>query len=134
MSITITKAQIADGLERESSLLSVNMNDGNGVSMYDRVFIDNDEILSGAIDEAVNNLTQNMQHFVTAYSGSNGYTWTLKKEPLGVKDDMLNYIVDFTMHEWCVKVLHDSNDSFVGRATAALQNVARKLYFKSCPV
>ena len=134
--ITITKAEITAGLERESSFQSINLTDGNNVSIYDKVFIDNDAVLKGAVNEAVNNLTQNMQKFMTSpYSETNAeYNWTLSKRPDGIKDDMLNYIVDFTMNEWCLKVLKDKENSFAGRAVGALKNVARKLYFKSCPV
>lgn len=131
----ILKTKITEGLERESSLLSENLNDNRGVSMYDRVFVDNDAVLAGAVNEAVNNLTQNMQHFITAYGETcTTYSWTLTKTPDGLADDVLNYIVDFTMNEWCLKVLKDGNNSFAGRAAMALQNIARKLYFKSCPV
>lgn len=131
----IQKIDITAGLERESSLMSVNLNDNSGVSMYDRVFIDHDEILAGAVNEAVNNLTQNMQVFTTAYSETpTAYSWTLTKTPNGLADDVLNYIVDYTMHEWHVKALREGADSFGARAAASLQNIARKLYFKSCPV
>lgn len=131
----IKKTDIIDGMERESSLLSVNLEDKNGVSMYDTVFIDHNELLYGAISEAVGNLTQCMQSFVAVYGeDAEGYEWSLTKgEPYGLADDVLNYIVDCAMSEWCIKVLKDGGD-YAGRANAALQNVARKLYFKSCPV
>lgn len=130
----ISKYWITDGLERESSLLSVNLQDKNGVSMYDRVFIDRDEILYGAINEAVSTLTQNMQEFVTSYEETNNsFIWTLSKTPYGLHDDIMSYIVNYTMNEWCIKALKDKDNSFVGRANISLKNVLKKLYFKPRP-
>ena len=134
MEVIIEKTKIAEGLERESSLISVNLTDNSGVSMYDRVFIDNDAILAGAVSEAVSTLTKDMQLFVRGYNENrNSYVWDLDKIPFGISDDILNYIVCHTMNEWSIKALKKNDNSFAGRATVSLQNIARKLYFKSRP-
>lgn len=131
----ILKSAITEGLERESSLMSINLTDGNNVSLYDKIFIYNDAVLSGAVKEAVSNLIQNLQRFTIAYSETaTAYNWALSKSPDGIQDDILNYIVDFTMNEWYNKVLKDKANTYGTRAAGVLQNIARKLYFKSCPV
>jgi len=136
--ITIIKADIIEGLQRESSLLSVNLNDDKGVSMYDRVFIENDALLYGAITEAVGNVTQEAIAFVQDQTETaQQYQWTLTKTiPVGIKNDVLEYIVCYAMHEWFIKSLNKNGqgDSFDNRATASLKNILKKLYFKPAPM
>lgn len=133
--IAITKQSITEGLERESSLLSVNLKDNNNVSLYDRVFIYNDSILGGAISEAVNIVLREAARFVVGYEETvNQYTLTLKKEPYAIHDDILNYIVCYTMFEWCTKSLQAKDNTFATRAAASLKSVLKKLYFKEEPV
>ena len=136
--ITITKADIVEGLQRESSLLSVNLNDDRGVSMYDRVFVENDALLYGAITEAVGNITQEAMAFVQNQTETNQqYQWTLiKSVPVGIKNDELEYVVCYAMHEWFIKSLNKNGqgDSFDNRAALSMKNILKKLYFKPVPM
>lgn len=136
--IIITKADIIEGLQRESSLLSVNLNDDRGVSMYDRVFVENDALLYGVITEAVGNITQEAMAFVQDQTETNQqYQWTLTKVvPMGINKDVLEYIVCYAMHEWFIKSLNKNGqgDSFDNRAALSMKNILKKLYFKSAPM
>ena len=138
--IIITRRAIAEGLQRESSLLSINLNDKNDVSMYDRVFIDNDTLLYGAVTNAVGTLTREVMNFVAEHnfnSDFDAYNWTLRKiVTAGLEKDFLEYIVCFAMHEWYIKSLNSNgqNDSFASRATNAMQTILKKLYFKAAPM
>ena len=133
--IAITKQSITEGLERESSLLSVNLVDKNTVSLYDRVFIYNDSILGGAVSEAISAVLREAARFVTGYEETRSqYNLSLTKEPHAIHDDILNYIVCYAMFEWCAKSLKDTNNTFSTRAAASLKSMLKKLYFKEDPV
>lgn len=138
--IIITRGAIAEELKRESSLLSVNLDDKNGVSMYDRIFVDNDTILYGAVTNAVGNLTREARKFISQHNYNSefeSYNWTLRKvAPDELDRDFLDYIVCFTMHEWYAKSLNNSgqSDTFGTRATNAMHTILKKLYHKPSPM
>lgn len=141
MDIVISKEIIKEALKKESSLISKGAYSDKGVSLYDTVYIDEQEfdLLSSAYDDALSTIVSLMREFFTSNPVKSGdtVTFSLWKSDAGLvaalADDIHSYIAKRMMTQWLRTVYPTDSLQYENAASSVLSNISLKLYHKNPP-
>lgn len=142
MNIIIPKQDIATALGRESSLVSKGAFTESGSSMYDILYIGEQEFrtLEGAFQDAVSALVTVIREFLASDPTQNEQSvkFSLRKSypemEDALKSDIRSYITKKMMAQWLSVVYPAQVKQYEQAAMTALHNLNQKLYYKAPPM
>lgn len=116
--------------------------EGQDTTAYDRVRTTDatKELLERFWDEAASMATSRMMRFTTSTSNGASYTVNLFltdrwNEALtqGMNDSLFSFFTSFIISRWCRIADKEEEASYMSDANAMLDDVMRKVYFRSAP-
>lgn len=136
--ITVNRNNIRNTLFAESTNAGRTFMRNDGVSEFESIVIDEqaDESLNWAWKEATSKLAEKMYEFLTGANlmmNSAQYVFTANTPPVGLSENIEQYIVCYMMAEWLSNVRPDFRQKYIDRANFEMDDLLRKLYKKNAP-
>ena len=150
--MTVNKTSVYDEVDKTTSYTGVKIDeatvpsqkdDAEAVSAYKRIRASEHDqaMLERFFSEAANMATNRMKDFVKSIVLTNGYSvvltmssrWDSSLQP-SMQDSLFSYFVSFVLARWFKLANKDEADTYMADANAMLEDVMRKIYFRSKPV
>lgn len=136
--ITVNRSDVRNALFAESTNAGRNFRRSDGVSEFEDIVIDEqiDNSLDGAWREATSKLSEKMFEFLTGAVLANDsaqYVFAATTQPVGLSDNIKQYIVNYMMQDWLASVRPDYRQRYIDRANFEMDDLLRKLYKKNPP-
>jgi len=142
MDIILQKQTVKEALQKESSLISKGAFSDKGNSLYDTVYIGEQEfdLLSSTYDDALSVIVSLMREFFTSNPviTEDTVTFSLWKSDSSLvsalRDDIHSYITKRMMAQWLSMVYPTQSNQYENAALNILSNINLKLYHKNPPL
>lgn len=148
VTLTIGKEEVMQEVNKTTSYVGKKIDEaakpveGQNTTAYDRVRTTaaTKELLERFWDEAASIATSRMMRFTTSTSNGSSYIANLFltdrwNEALtqGMNDSLFSFFVAFIVSRWCRIADKEEEAAYMSDANAMLDDVMRKVYFRSSP-
>jgi hypothetical protein len=149
--LTVSKTEVYDEVDKTTSYTGVKIDqatvpkqqdDKEAVTAYKRIRASeyDREMLERFFSEAANVATDRMKDFITAINVTNGYEatlslsgrWDSALQP-SMQKSLFSYFVSFICSRWFRMSNKAEAEGYMNDATAMLEDVMRKAYFRKKP-
>lgn len=136
--ITVNRSDVRNALYAESTNAGRTFLRNDGVSESEKIEIDEqvDSTLDGVWREATSKLSERMHDFLSntvLANASAQYVFVAATQPVGLADNIKQYIVSYMMQDWLASVRPDFRQRYIDRANFEMDDLLRKLYKKNPP-
>ena len=150
--LTVTKTRVYEEVDKTTSYTGVKIDEATvpsqkdeaeAVSAYKRIRASEHDqaMLDRFFTEAANMATNRMKDFVKSIVLTNGYSvtlnmsnrWDSSLQP-SMQESLFSYFVSFILSRWFKMANKEEAETYMADATAMLDHVMRKIYFRSKPV